>query len=138
MRHTYMLFHLTPGKQGQNLLIFSTLRRHLENLATRMHRNRRPHTTCFLSVCRLSSLFSWRVLPSKFVFLARVAFEVCFLGVCRLPSLFSWRMSLSKLVFLARVAFEVCFLGVCRLPSLFSWRVSPSKFVFYIYIYIYI
>ena len=35
----------TSRNEGQNLLIFSTLRRHLENLTTTMHRNRRPHTT---------------------------------------------------------------------------------------------
>ena len=35
-------------------------------------------------VCRLASLFSWRVSPSKFVFTACVALQVCFHGVCRL------------------------------------------------------
>ena len=85
---------------------------------------------CFHGVCRLTSLFSWRVSPHKFVFMACVASQVCFHGVCRLTSLFSWRVSPHKFVFMACVASQVCFHGVCRLTSLFSWRVSPHKFVF--------
>ena len=71
-------------------------------------------------VCRLLSLFLWRVSPSKFGVY----------GVCRLTSLFSLRASPHKFVFIACVASQVCFHGVCRLTSLFSWRVSPHKFVF--------
>ena len=37
---------------------------------------------CFHGVCRLASLFSWRVSPFKFVFMAYVAFNLVY-GVCR-------------------------------------------------------
>ena len=40
-------------------------------------------------VCRRESSFSWRVSPSKFVFMACVALEVRFHGVCRLQKSFS-------------------------------------------------
>ena len=84
---------------------------------------------CFHGVCRLLSLFPWRVSlskfgfhgrvsPYKFVSMACVASQVCFHGVCRLTSLFSFFFFV-----------QVCFHGVCRLTSLFSWRVSPYKFV---------
>ena len=33
---------------------------------------------CFHSVCRLTSLFSWRVSPCRFVFMACVAFKFVF------------------------------------------------------------
>ena len=99
---------------------------------------------------RPQSSFSRRVSPSKFVFMACVAFKVCIHGVCRLLSSFSWRVLPSKFVFMACVAsnfvfmacvaFLVRFHGVCRLQlcvngvrhlqSLYSWRLSPSKFVF--------
>ena len=63
----------------------------------------------FHGVCRPQSSFSWRVSPSKFVFMAGVT---------------------SNLVFMACVAFKVRSHGVCRLLSSLSGRVSPSKFVF--------
>ena len=43
----------------------------------------------FHGVCRLPSLFAWRVSPSTFVFMACVAFQVSLLGVGGLPNLFS-------------------------------------------------
>jgi len=49
---------------------------------------------CYHGMCRLTSLFSWRV-AFKFVFVACVALQVCFHGMCRLL---------------------VCFMA-CRLPN---------------------
>ena len=82
--------------------------------------------------------------PSKFVFMACVAFKVCFRGVCRPQSLFSWRVSPSKFVFMACVAiklvfvacvfmacvaFNLVFIACVAIRTSFR-RVSPSKFVF--------
>ena len=70
-------------------------------------------------VCRLLSLFSWRVSPYNFVFMACVAFNLVLMAcVAVWPSF--WRVSPSKFVFMACVAFEVWF----------SRRVSPYNFVF--------
>ena len=53
---------------------------------------------CIHGVCRLLSLFSWRVLP---------------------PTLYSWRVSPSKLVFMACVALKLVFSSMCDLFRIF-------------------